>query len=73
MRKIERDLRKLARQYDRRVVHTKKHYKLECTNGDYRSVFFSATTSDQRAIRNLEAELKRVHEGRDPYGNPHET
>jgi len=61
MRKLERELKKLAKKYDRRLERSSRHLKLVCEAGQFETIYFSATPSDHRSIKNLEARLRRTH------------
>lgn len=54
-----RDLKKIARQFDRQIEHRSRHIALTCPHGRRPVIFFSATPSDRRALLNLISELRR--------------
>lgn len=58
MDKRSRQLKKLADKYGRTVVKGRTHNKLICNRGVFTTVFVSQSPSDQRAIRNIEGQLK---------------
>jgi len=59
--KRERELRRLAKQFGRRVERTSNgHFKLVCIRGERPFVIHSSSTSDSaRARKNLLADLRR--------------
>jgi hypothetical protein len=58
MRKFERDLRRLARDYGAILVTTNGNHL--CVVGYGWKVFCANTPSDYRAIRNIKLEIKRA-------------
>lgn len=58
MRKEERELRRLAEKFGLKLVHTKKHYRFIDATG-LTIAYQSSTSSNVRAFRNLEAQIKR--------------
>jgi len=59
-RKFERELKKLAARYGRRIEHGGKHMRLVCERGEFKTVFCAKTPSDRRAMKNIERELKNA-------------
>jgi len=62
MDKRYRNLVRLARQYDRRVVRRRKHYMLECCRGEQAAVFAPVSPSCPRSMKNVVRDLRQAAE-----------
>ena len=62
MRRRERDVRRIARQFGRDVITTGKgHLRLIDPNGLLTPIITPSTPSDWRSERKLRADLRRAH------------
>lgn len=63
MRKYERSLRRLAKNFGYIVTQRKKHFILSPEQGGGPKLSASVSPSDHRAIKNIECDLKKAITG----------
>jgi len=56
----EKELLELASEFDRKIVRSKKHYKL--VKEGHQPVFAGSTPSDHRALKNIRRELRNYND-----------